>query len=84
MKNGYELLSKRNNGNLILVTYRMEGETLVRHSHGYSMEEVDKNIQQIISHKKNYFNRENWVVVTKKHSNSGRYFVNNRGVMVEE
>jgi hypothetical protein len=84
MKNGYELLSKRNNGNLILVTYRMEGETLVRHSHGYSMEEVDKNIQQIISHKKNYLNRENWVVTTKKHSNSGRYFVNNRGVMVEE
>lgn len=84
MKNGYELLSKRNNGNLILVTYRMEGEILVRHSHGYSMEEVDKNIQQIISHKKNYFNRENWVVTTKKHSNSGRYFVNNRGVMVEE
>lgn len=84
MKNGYELLSKRNNGNLILVTYRMEGETLVRHSHGYSMEEVDKNIQQIISHKRNYLNRENWVVTTKKHSNSGRYFVNNRGVMVEE
>jgi hypothetical protein len=48
------------------------------------MEEVDKNIQQIISHKKNYFNRENWVVTTKKHSNSGRYFVNNRGVSVEE
>jgi hypothetical protein len=48
------------------------------------MEEVDKNIQQIISHKKNYFNKENWVVTTKKHSNSGRYFVNNRGVMVEE
>jgi hypothetical protein len=84
MESGYELISKRNNGNLILVTYRMEGETLVRHSHGYSMEEVHKNIQQIISHKKNYLNRENWVVTTKKHSNSGRYFVNNRGVMVEE
>jgi hypothetical protein len=84
MESGYELISKRNNGNLILVTYRMEGETLVRHSHGYSMEEVHKNIQQIISHKKNYLNRENWVVTTKKHSNSGRYFVNNRGVSVEE
>ena len=84
MKNGYELLSKRNNGNLILVTYRMEDEILNRTSHGYSMEEVYSNINKIITHKKNWLNRENWVVTTKKHSNSGRYFVNNRGVMVEE
>jgi hypothetical protein len=48
------------------------------------MEEVYSNINKIISHKKNWLNRENWVVTTKKHSNSGRYFVNNRGVMVEE
>jgi hypothetical protein len=84
MKNEYEIIKKEVTGRLILVTYRMEDEILNRTSHGYSMEEVYSNINKIISHKKNWLNRENWVVTTKKHSNSGRYFVNNRGVMVEE
>ena len=48
------------------------------------MEEVEKNIKQIITHKKNYFNNFNPMLDTKKYSNSGRYFVNNRGVSVEE
>ena len=84
MKNEYEIIKKEVTGRLILVTYRMEDEILNRTSHGYSMEEVYSNINKIISHKKNWLNRANWVVTTKKHSNSGRYFVNNRGVMVEE
>ena len=84
MKNEYEIIKKEVTGRLILVTYRMEDEILNRTSHGYSMEEVYSNINKIISHKKNWLNRENWVVTTKKHSNSGRYFVNNRGVIVEE
>ena len=84
MKNEYEIIKKEVTGRLILVTYRMEGEILNRTSHGYSMEEVYSNINKIITHKKNWLNRENWVVVTKKYSNSGKYFVNNRGVSVEE
>jgi hypothetical protein len=84
MKNEYEIIKKEVTGRLILVTYRMEDEILNRTSHGYSMEEVYSKINKIISHKKNWLNRENWVVTTKKHSNSGRYFVNNRGVSVEE
>jgi len=84
MKNEYEIIKKEVTGRLILVAYRMEGEILNRTSHGYSMEEVYSNINKIITHKKNWLNRENWVVTTKKHSNSGRYFVNNRGVSVEE
>jgi hypothetical protein len=84
MKNEYEIIKKEVTGRLILVTYRMEDEILNRTSHGYSMEEVYSNINKIITHKKNWLNRENWVVTTKKHSNSGRYFVNNRGVSVEE
>jgi hypothetical protein len=84
MKNEYKIIKKEVTGRLILVTYRMEDEILNRTSHGYSMEEVYSNINKIISHKKNWLNRENWVVTTKKHSNSGRYFVNNRGVSVEE
>jgi hypothetical protein len=84
MKNEYKIIKKEVTGRLILVTYRMEDEILNRTSHGYSMEEVYSNINKIITHKKNWLNRENWVVTTKKHSNSGRYFVNNRGVSVEE
>jgi len=84
MKNEYEIIKKEVTGRLILVTYRVEGEILDRVSHGYSMEEVEKNINEIITHKKNYFNNFNPMLATKKYSNSGRYFVNNRGVSVEE
>ena len=84
MRNEYEIIKKEVTGRLILVTYRIEGEVLNSVSHGYSMEEVEKNIKQIITHKKNYFNNFNPMLDTKKYSNSGRYFVNNRGVSVEE
>lgn len=84
MKNEHEIIAKETTGRLIQVTYRIEGEILNRTSFGYSMNEVEKNINEIINHKKNYLNKNNWTVTTKKHSNSGRYFVNNRGVMVEE
>ena len=84
MKNEYEIIAKETTGRLIQVTYRIEGEILNRTSFGYSMNEVIKNINEIITHKKNYLNRENWTVVTKKYSNSGRSYINKRGVMVEE
>lgn len=84
MKNEYEIIATETTGRLIQVTYRVKGEILNRTTFGYSKNEVEKNINEIITHLKNYLNRENWIVTTKKHSNSGRYFVNNRGVSVEE
>ena len=84
MKNEYEIIATETTGRLIQVTYRIEGEILNRTAFGYSKNEVEKNINEIINHKKNYLNKNNWTVTTKKYSNSGRYFVNNRGVMVEE
>ena len=47
------------------------------------MEEVNKAIQEIIDNK-NGIRVVNNIVPNVKYSNSGRYFVNNRGVMVEE
>ena len=84
MKNEYEIIAKETTGRLIQVTYRIEGEILNRTAFGYSMNEVEKNINAIITHLKNYLNKNNWTVTTKKYSNSGRSYINNRGVMVEE
>ena len=84
MKNEYEIIKKEVTGRLILVTYRVEGEILDGVSHGYSMIEVDNNIKKSLRTRKNYFNNFNPMIDTKKYSNSGRYFVNNRGVSVEE
>ena len=47
------------------------------------MEEITKAIQEIINYK-NGVRVVNDIVPSVKYSNSGRYFVNNRGVMVEE
>ena len=47
------------------------------------MEEVNKTIQELINYKNGIRVVDN-IVPNVKYSNSGRYFVNNRGVMVEE
>jgi hypothetical protein len=47
------------------------------------MEEVTKAIQEIINNK-NGIRVVNNIVPNVKYSNSGKYFVNNRGVSVEE
>ena len=47
------------------------------------MEEVTEAIQEIIDNK-NGIHVVNNIVPSVKYSNSGRYFVNNRGVSVEE
>jgi hypothetical protein len=47
------------------------------------MEEITKSIQEIINYK-NGIRVVNNIVPSVKYSNSGRYFVNNRGVSVEE
>ena len=47
------------------------------------MEEVNKAIQETINNK-NGVRVVNNIVPNVKYSNSGKYFVNNRGVSVEE
>ena len=68
---------------LFVVTYRLEGENFNRVSNRRTMEEITKAIQEIIDYK-NGIRVVNNIVPNVKYSNSGRYFVNNRGVMVEE
>jgi hypothetical protein len=46
------------------------------------MAEVNNAIQELIDFKNGI--RKEYVVPIKKQSNSGRYFVNNNGFMVEE
>ena len=48
------------------------------------MEEVNKTIQELIDYKNGVRVVVNNNVPSVKYSNSGRYFVNNRGVSVEE
>ena len=48
------------------------------------MEEVNKAIQEIIDYKNGARVIVDYVFPSVKYSNSGRYFVNNRGVSVEE
>ena len=48
------------------------------------MEEVNKAIQELIDYKNGVGVVVNNIVPSVKYSNSGRYFVNNRGVSVEE
>ena len=47
------------------------------------MEETNKAIQELIDYK-NGVRVVNNIVPSVKYSNSGKYFVNNRGVSVEE
>ena len=66
-----------------VVTYRLQGENFNRVSNRRTMEEVNKAIQEIIDYK-NGVRVVNNIVPNVKYSNSGKYFVNNRGVSVEE
>ncbi len=68
---------------LFVVTYRLQGEDFNRVSNRQTMEEVNKTIQELINNK-NGIRVVNNIVPSVKYSNSGRYFVNNRGVSVEE
>jgi len=68
---------------LFVVTYRLQGEDFNRVSNRQTMEEVNKTIQELINYK-NGIRVVNNIIPSVKYSNSGRYFVNNRGVSVEE
>ena len=83
MKNEVTILKTEKILGLFVVTYRLEGENFNRVSNRRTMEEITKAIQEIIDYK-NGIRVVNNIVPNVKYSNSGRYFVNNRGVMVEE
>jgi hypothetical protein len=83
MKNEVTILKTEKILGLFVVTYRLEGENFNRVSNRRTMEEVNKAIQEIIDYK-NGIRVVNNIVPNVKYSNSGRYFVNNRGVSVEE
>jgi hypothetical protein len=83
MKNEVTILKTEKILGLFVVTYRLEGENFNRVSNRRTMEEITKAIQEIIDYK-NGIRVVNNIVPNVKYSNSGRYFVNNRGVSVEE
>jgi hypothetical protein len=83
MKNEVTILKTEKLLGLFVVTYRLEGENFNRVSNRRTMEEVNKAIQELIDYK-NGVRVVNNIVPNVKYSNSGRYFVNNRGVSVEE
>ena len=83
MKNEVTIVRVQKLLGLFVVTYRLQGEDFNRVSNRQTMEEVNKTIQEIINYK-NGIRVVNNIVPSVKYSNSGRYFVNNRGVMVEE
>ena len=84
MKNEVTILKTEKLLGLFVVTYRLEGENFNRVSNRRTMEEVNKAIQELIDYKNGVRVVVNNIVSSVKYSNSGRYFVNNRGVMVEE
>ncbi len=84
MKNEVTILKTEKLLGLFVVTYRLEGENFNRVSNRRTMEEVNKAIQEIIDYKYGVRVVVNNIVPNVKYSNSGRYFVNNRGVSVEE
>ena len=84
MKNEVTILKTEKILGLFVVTYRLEGENFNRVSNRRTMEEVNKAIQEIIDYKNGVRVVVNNIVPSVKYSNSGRYFVNNRGVSVEE
>ena len=84
MKNEVTILKTEKILGLFVVTYRLEGENFNRVSNRRTMEEVNKAIQEIIDYKNGVRVVVNNIVPNVKYSNSGRYFVNNRGVSVEE
>ena len=83
MKNEVTILKTEKILGLFVVTYRLQGEKFNRVSNRRTMEEVNKAIQEIIDYK-NGVRVVNNIVPNVKYSNSGKYFVNNRGVSVEE
>ena len=83
MKNEVTILKTEKILGLFVVTYRLEGENFNRVSNRRTMEEITKAIQELIDYK-NGIGVVNNIVPSVKYSNSGRYFVNNRGVSVEE
>lgn len=84
MKNEVTILKTEKLLGLFVVTYRLEGENFNRVSNRRTMEEVNKAIQELIDYKNGVRVVVNNIVPSVKYSNSGRYFVNNRGVSVEE
>jgi hypothetical protein len=84
MKNEVTILKTEKILGLFVVTYRLEGENFNRVSNRRTMEEVNKAIQEIIDYKNGVRVVVNNIVPNVKYSNSGKYFVNNRGVSVEE
>ena len=83
MKNEVTILKTEKILGLFVVTYRLEGENFNRVSNRRTMEEITKAIQELIDYKNGIRVVDN-IVPSVKYSNSGRYFVNNRGVSVEE
>ena len=83
MKNEVTILKTEKILGLFVVTYRLEGENFNRVSNRRTMEEINKAIQELIDYK-NGVRVVNNIVPNVKYSNSGKYFVNNRGVSVEE
>lgn len=83
MKNEVTIVRVQKLLGLFVVTYRLQGEDFNRVSNRRTMEEITKAIQELIDYK-NGVRVVNNIVPNVKYSNSGRYFVNNRGVMVEE
>ena len=83
MENEMTILKTEKILGLFVVTYRLEGENFNRVSNRRTMEEITKAIQELIDYKKGKGTFNN-TVLSVKYSNSGKYFVNNRGVSVEE
>ena len=84
MKNEVTILKTEKILGLFVVTYRLEGENFNRVSNRRTMEEINKAIQELIDYKNGVRVVVNDIVPNVKYSNSGKYFVNNRGVSVEE
>ena len=84
MENEVTILKTEKLLGLFVVTYRLQGENFNRVCNRRTMEEVNKAIQELIDYKNGVGVVVNNIVPSVKYSNSGRYFVNNRGVSVEE
>jgi hypothetical protein len=83
MENEMTILKTEKILGLFVVTYRVNSENFNRVANRRTMEEITKAIQETINNK-NGIRVVNNIVPNVKYSNSGKYFVNNRGVSVEE
>jgi len=83
MKNEVTILKTEKLLDLFVVTYQLKGENFTRVSNRRTMEEVNKAIQEIIDYK-NGVSVRNYIFPSAKRSNSGSFYINKRGVMVEE